>query len=126
MIIRSKEMGTNSCIVTSAKQAAKALLAKVPAKEISDLPLESATIFASIILAGENEKERGKINKGRGKGNNGICANRILGKETNQLEPSRRWRNWFFFDLSCSLLLFIVIPHLFFCTPLLKIIKIKN
>jgi hypothetical protein len=45
----------------------------------------------------ENEKEGGKINKGRGKGNNVICANRILGKETNQLEPSRRWRNGFFF-----------------------------
>jgi hypothetical protein len=61
MIIRSKEMGTNSCIVTSAKQAAKALLAKVPAKEISDLPLESATIFASIILAGEKmRKKEGK------------------------------------------------------------------
>jgi hypothetical protein len=59
----------------------------------------------------ENEKEGGKINKGRGKGNNVICANRILGKETNQLEPSRRWRNGFFFYLSCSLLLFIVIPH---------------
>lgn len=30
---------------TSAKQAAKALLAKVPAKEMSDLDLPSATIF---------------------------------------------------------------------------------
>lgn len=30
---------------TSAKQAAKALLAKVPAKEMSDLALESATMF---------------------------------------------------------------------------------
>jgi hypothetical protein len=50
MTSQTKKLGLihwNS-IVTSAKHAAKALLAKVPAKEISDLPLESATIFVVV------------------------------------------------------------------------------